>query len=369
MQPNPTHRPPNPPPLHNTNKQTNEQQQQTKTSNQNNKQVITLRGQNRPGLLTAVTAAFRDLGLEVAKASVEGDQQAVDDKFFVSYSEGGGKITGEADAASVTRALEALLLRGSGGGGGAGDDAASAAARKAARPKFSTVSMQLDSSKRELLYTLMDTYRKNDVLSIQESIVNHVEYTLARTRYQFDDREAYQAAAYSLRDRLIERWNDTQTYFKEQDPKRVYYLSMEFLMGRSLLNTLYNLGIRDQYVEVSFAFVVVVFRWRRVGGEDGRGGLGRSLFVLCFFLSLSLKRSLTHLNPLFFTTTQKTTKKALAELGYDLEAIADKERDAALGNGGLGRLAACFLDSMATLNLPAWGYGIRYSYGMFRQVR
>jgi hypothetical protein len=61
--------------------------------------------------------------------------------------------------------------------------------------------------------------------------------------------------------------------------------------------------------------------------------------------------------------------EALRELGYDLETIAEQERDAALGNGGLGRLAACFLDSMATLNLPAWGYGIRYSYGMFRQVR
>jgi starch phosphorylase len=96
---------------------------------------------------------------------------------------------------------------------------------------------------------------------------------------------------------------------REQDPKRVYYLSMEFLMGRSLLNTLYNLGIKNQYEE------------------------------------------------------------ALSELGYDLETIAEMERDAALGNGGLGRLAACFLDSMATLNLPAWGYGIRYSYGMFRQVR
>ena len=144
--------------------------------------------------------------------------------------------------------------------------------------------------------------------SIQESIVNHVEYTLARTRQGFDDFECYQATSLSLRDRLIELWNDTQTYFKEQDPKRVYYLSMEFLMGRSLLNTLYNLGIKDAYTE------------------------------------------------------------ALSELGYSLEKIAELERDAALGNGGLGRLAACFLDSMATLNLPAWGYGIRYTYGMFRQT-
>jgi starch phosphorylase len=70
-----------------------------------------------------------------------------------------------------------------------------------------------------------------------------------------------------------------------------------------------------------------------------------------------------------FSEPFKSPAEALSELGYDLETIADQERDAALGNGGLGRLAACFLDSMATLNLPAWGYGIRYSYGMFRQVR
>ena len=95
---------------------------------------------------------------------------------------------------------------------------------------------------------------------------------------------------------------------RDEDPKRVYYLSMEFLMGRSLTNALYNLGVAGQYAE------------------------------------------------------------ALAEMGYDLEKLVDQERDAALGNGGLGRLAACFLDSMATLNLPAWGYGIRYQYGMFRQV-
>ncbi len=89
----------------------------------------------------------------------------------------------------------------------------------------------------------------------------------------------------------------------------MYYLSMEFLMGRSLLNALNNLGVVDQYTE------------------------------------------------------------ALREMGYQLEDLIQKERDAALGNGGLGRLAACFLDSMATLSLPAWGYGIRYQYGMFRQAR
>ncbi|KAK9859846.1 hypothetical protein WJX84_005863 [Apatococcus fuscideae] len=158
-----------------------------------------------------------------------------------------------------------------------------------------------------LLYGLMDTFKKSDVLSIQQSIVNHVEYTIARSRYKFDDQEAYQAASFSLRDRLIESWNDTQQYFKDEDPKRVYFLSMEFLMGRSLTNALCNLGMNDSY----------------------------------------------------------TT--ALREMGYELETLVEQERDAALGNGGLGRLAACFLDSMATLNLPAWGYGIRYQYGMFRQ--
>lgn len=131
---------------------------------------------------------------------------------------------------------------------------------------------------------------------------------IAIIRYKFDDLEAYMATSYSVRDRLIESWNDTQTYFREKDPKRVYYMSMEFLMGRSLLNALYNLDIQDRY------------------------------------------------------------REALDELGYNMEALVEKERDAALGNGGLGRLAACFLDSMATLNLPAWGYGIRYQYGMFRQV-
>lgn len=95
---------------------------------------------------------------------------------------------------------------------------------------------------------------------------------------------------------------------RDSDPKRVYYMSMEFLMGRSLTNALFNLGVNNEYTE------------------------------------------------------------AVTELGYSLESMVEQERDAALGNGGLGRLAACFLDSMATLNLPAWGYGIRYQYGMFRQV-
>lgn len=83
-----------------------------------------------------------------------------------------------------------------------------------------------------------------------------VEYTLARSRYKFDDLEAYMATAYSVRDRLIEEWNDTQSYFKAVDPKRVYYLSMEFLMGRSLLNALYNTDIKDQVRACLWHFIV-----------------------------------------------------------------------------------------------------------------
>ena len=105
------------------------------------------------------------------------------------------------------------------------------------------------STKKQLLANLMDTYTKSDVLSIEESIVQHVEYTLARSRYSFDDLEAYLATGYSLRDRLIEAWNDTNVHFKNADPKRVYYLSMEFLMGRSLTNALNNLGVASEYKE------------------------------------------------------------------------------------------------------------------------
>ena len=154
----------------------------------------------------------------------------------------------------------------------------------------------------------MNTYIGTDQRSIQRSIVNHVEYTLARTRFNFDNFGAYQAAAYSVRDRLIESWNDTHAYHTTQDSKHVYYLSLEFLMGRALQNMLVNIDMQEQY------------------------------------------------------------KEALNDLGYKLEDIYEEETDAGLGNGGLGRLAACFLDSMAALELPAWGYGIRYDYGIFKQL-
>ncbi|KXZ53126.1 hypothetical protein GPECTOR_7g1017 [Gonium pectorale] len=253
--------------------------------------VISVQAANKPGLLTSITALFRDLAVDVGKAVVEGDEAKINDKFYVRALSG-GKLSSE-KAADAVRALDVLLR-------------SKPSSTDVSRPKFEAQGQSQSGKAR--LYTLMDTYMKNDVLSIQEDIVNHVEYTMARSRVNFDNFEAYQATSFSLRDRLIERWNDTQTWFKEKDPKRVYYLSMEFLMGRSLLNTLYNLDIKEAYAE------------------------------------------------------------ALKELGYDLETLAELERDAALGNGGLGRLAACFLDSMATLNLPAWGYGIRYQYGMFRQT-
>jgi starch phosphorylase len=117
----------------------------------------------------------------------------------------------------------------------------------------------------------------------------------------------YQAVVYATRDRLMERWGKTRMAIERDDNRRVSYLSLEFLMGRLLRNALLNLGI------------------------------------------------------------EKETAEALNRIGLDLEDVYDREHDAGLGNGGLGRLAACFLDSCATLSLPVVGYGIRYQYGMFRQ--
>ena len=143
--------------------------------------------------------------------------------------------------------------------------------------------------------------------SIERFFVHHVEYTLAQTRQNLDRTSRFQALALSVKDRLVERWKDTQIYFHEKDVKRVAYLSLEFLLGRSLQNSIFNLGLKNNYAQ------------------------------------------------------------AMTNLGLHLEDIYDTERDAGLGNGGLGRLAACFLDSLASLDLPAWGYGLRYTYGMFYQ--
>jgi len=160
---------------------------------------------------------------------------------------------------------------------------------------------------RENLWKLMSSYLSVQPRDISQYIVNHIEYTLARSRTNFNDFAAYQACAYSVRDRLIEFWNDAQQLIIDKNKKKVYYLSIEYLMGRSLQNGINNLGLFDPYHE------------------------------------------------------------ALLNLGYELESLYELEQDAALGNGGLGRLASCYLDSLATLNYPSWGYGLRYQYGMFKQ--
>ncbi|KAF5384669.1 hypothetical protein D9757_006280 [Collybiopsis confluens] len=147
-----------------------------------------------------------------------------------------------------------------------------------------------------------------DVNSITKSIVNHVQTSLARQAYNLDNFGAYQAAALSVRDDLIVNWNETQLHYNRKSPKRAYYLSLEFLMGRTFDNALLNLGLKDQY-------------------RDG-----------------------------------------VTKLGFNMEDVLEQERDAALGNGGLGRLAACYLDSSASQELPVWGYGLRYKYGIFQQL-
>ncbi len=135
----------------------------------------------------------------------------------------------------------------------------------------------------------------------------HFNHTLGRDKNCKSTHYPYEALAKTLRDRLMERWKETRYRYDEHDCKRAYYLSLEFLMGRALGNAMLNLGVQNAATE------------------------------------------------------------ALRGLGLALEEIAESEADAGLGNGGLGRLAACFLDSCATLGLPVVGYGIRYEYGMFRQ--
>ena len=173
------------------------------------------------------------------------------------------------------------------------------------RPEFRF--NQKDQTK-EKMWELMDTYLPRDIINIQKSIVKHIEYTLATTRFNVDAHYLFQGTALSVRDRLLEQWNDTQLYIKINNPKKIFYLSIEFLLGRLLQNAL-----------------------------------------VCIDL-------------------EKCYKEALNEFGIKIEEIYENENDPALGNGGLGRLAACYIDSMATLNFPAWGYGIRYEYGIFRQV-
>ncbi|CAL5213000.1 unnamed protein product [Lathyrus oleraceus] len=147
-----------------------------------------------------------------------------------------------------------------------------------------------------------------DSTAIASSIKYHAEFTTSFSPEKFDPYKAFFATAESVRDSLIINWNATYEYYERINVKQAYYMSMEYLQGRALLNAVGNLQLSGPYAE------------------------------------------------------------ALRKLGYSLEDMANQEPDAALGNGGLGRLASCFLDSLATLNYPAWGYGLRYKYGLFKQL-
>jgi glycogen phosphorylase len=146
-----------------------------------------------------------------------------------------------------------------------------------------------------------------DSYSLANQFAENMEFRLAKDRTNYRLNDAYSALALSMRDRMIRKWLRTQRTYLEQDVKKVYYLSLEFLMGRLLTNTLINL----QY--------------------------------------------------------EAECRDIMEEIGFDLNQLREVEKDMGLGNGGLGRLAACFLDSMATLELPAYGYGIRYEFGIFDQ--
>ncbi|XP_065855732.1 alpha-1,4 glucan phosphorylase L isozyme, chloroplastic/amyloplastic [Euphorbia lathyris] len=146
-----------------------------------------------------------------------------------------------------------------------------------------------------------------DASSVASIIKYHAEFTPSFSPDKFELPKAFFATAQSVRDTLMINWNSTYEYYEKLNVKQAYYLSMEFLQGRALLNAIGNLELTGAYAE------------------------------------------------------------ALTKLGHNLENISRQEPDAALGNGGLGRLASCFLDSMATLNFPAWGYGLRYKYGLFKQ--
>ncbi|MBQ7360251.1 MAG: glycogen/starch/alpha-glucan phosphorylase [Lachnospiraceae bacterium] len=153
----------------------------------------------------------------------------------------------------------------------------------------------------------MSTLNQFDKELFKRSVLYNVKTLYRKTIDEVTPQQLFQAVGYAVKDAIVDNWMETQKAYEKQDPKTVYYLSMEFLMGRALGNNLINLQAYGQ------------------------------------------------------------VKEALEELGLDLNLLEDQEPDAALGNGGLGRLAACFLDSLATLGYPAYGCGIRYRYGMFKQ--
>jgi starch phosphorylase len=152
-----------------------------------------------------------------------------------------------------------------------------------------------------------NTIQKFDKDLFKRSVLYNVKTLYRKTLEEATDQQIFQAVSYAIKDAVVDHWLTTQKEYEKEDPKTLYYLSMEFLMGRALGNNIINLK------------------------------------------------------------AYKPVKEALEELGLNLDVIEDQEPDAALGNGGLGRLAACFLDSLATLGYNAYGCGIRYRYGMFKQ--
>lgn len=168
------------------------------------------------------------------------------------------------------------------------------------------MSIQSDFEKRKQI-SVRGIAQVENVANVKKSFNRHLHYTLVKDRNVATIRDYFFALSHTVKDHLVSRWIRTQQYYYEKDPKRVYYLSLEYYMGRTLTNTTMNLGI------------------------------------------------------------QSACDEAMYQLGLDIEELEEMEEDAGLGNGGLGRLAACFLDSMATLGLAAYGYGIRYEYGIFAQ--
>ncbi len=163
--------------------------------------------------------------------------------------------------------------------------------------------------KKSKLFKKWKVFNKGyDADSIQCDFAEHLEYSLSKDQYTATLHDLYMALAFTGRDRLIEQWINTQQVYHREDARRVYYLSAEYLIGRALINNLINLGIYRQ------------------------------------------------------------TRQAMKDLNLNLDELCEQEPDAGLGNGGLGRLAACFMDSLATLEIPAHGYGIRYEFGIFEQA-
>jgi len=154
---------------------------------------------------------------------------------------------------------------------------------------------------------LYETLDPKDIPALKRALINRLIYSIGKDPVETQERDWFFALAYVVRDLLTQRWMESMRRYYLQDAKRVYYLSMEFLIGRALGNSLLNIGCYGEF------------------------------------------------------------KQVLEEVGLSLEELAEIEDEAALGNGGLGRLAACYLDSLATLQLPGFGYGIRYDYGMFSQ--